>query len=1033
MYIQKRKILFIVLLAVVCIICFGCLGCDPANEQPSVDEKNILISQSNIEIEVYEDGYLKVVNSEEKPQWSSSNENVVSINEEGYYLAKSQGTSYISAKIGEKSATCKIVVSNSNYRPTIETNIPDESLNLTVGDTFNFNPTVNYNGKTYSDAQFDLSDCNDIISIKDGVITALKKGNVDVEIAAKWHGFDGELKTKINVNVTSNVFLTVNKREILLGTSDYTGENTTFTLKSQCIIDNQIIDKQAQWSFIENNQCVELDGDVLTSKKEGQTKLQGKVVLDDNSELYTPIVSIKVNLTTVEIEGVQNIDYDQGKLGIDLLESLDIKKIYDNQTEVEYDAINDKISNMKMGERSYRIITKDAKDNDLCFTCNVKVVKKIRTASEFVNIFTNYGNNPTAQNGYKYEGYFELANNIDATGEILSFSVDSDSSNVNQNGGFNGVFDGKGYTISNLTVRDGNSVCYGIFGQIAKGSVVKNVAFVDLKGVANESPNHNHAALAFYSFGVVENVMIKTDSTFVSTVRYGGNGASFKNLVVYAPNYYTAYNTYHQCNVANALCYSDFKGHIIEIESNSVITVTPDEYYPNQTLWKALNVESYMEDLEGYNPAGVFDENIWLIREGKLPCFKSSYTQEVEIFKGKSLNLATLDKESTFTMLANYQGVSLTGTVITISKDVNIESFKIKAYNSVYGIEYEITVYCADYLGYKPTYEINGNQDFEINLTAFDVSQIIAIEIDGQTIDNSKYLFDSGKLDMSRANFDTLGLGLGDYSIKVNAGDIKLVGNISVVTKVIMNADELINLQEKYGNNATASNNYQYGGYFVLGANINADGKVWNSFVDIHATVSENCGFTGIFDGRGFTISNLKINKANYCYGVFGSIAKGAVIRNVAFVNLNGSDLNNENYNYASLAYYNFGTVENVYISTDSVFISTIRYQGNAKYKNLVVYAPNYYTYQSKIHNCIVGNAISYSDISGAAPSIDFNSVITVTGDEYYANPDKRQWMGMNTETYLNDLVNYDAGLYFTEDIWLLEDGKLPCFKSSVI
>lgn len=66
------------------------------------------------------------------------------------------------------------------------------------------------------------------------------------------------------------------------------------------------------------------------------------------------------------------------------------------------------------------------------------------------------------------EGYFALANDIDGQGTTISSSLYAWSGD----NGFCGTFDGRGFTISNITVTG----C-GIFGHLGKNAVVRNVNF----------------------------------------------------------------------------------------------------------------------------------------------------------------------------------------------------------------------------------------------------------------------------------------------------------------------------------------------------------------------------------------------------------------------------------------------------------------------------------------------------------------------------------------------------------------------------
>lgn len=120
--------------------------------------------------------------------------------------------------------------------------------------------------------------------------------------------------------------------------------------------------------------------------------------------------------------------------------------------------------------------------------------------------------------------------------------------------------------------------------------------------------------------------------------------------------------------------------------------------------------------------------------------------------------------------------------------------------------------------------------------------------------------------------------------------------SIAIVTMVIDSADDLTAITQTNEETALVD------GYYIVTADFDAaeagikmtgsaGGNTWSakavSFVDVDAALSES-GFSGIFDGRGHTISNL--NTFSYKYkgmgGLFGQLLEGSVVRNVAFTDV---------------------------------------------------------------------------------------------------------------------------------------------------
>ena len=119
-----------------------------------------------------------------------------------------------------------------------------------------------------------------------------------------------------------------------------------------------------------------------------------------------------------------------------------------------------------------------------------------------------------------------------------------------------------------------------------------------------------------------------------------------------------------------------------------------------------------------------------------------------------------------------------------------------------------------------------------------------------------------------------------------------------------------------------------YGGYFELGADIPYNAEMANYVYPPNGSNTEAGGFCGTFDGCGYSIIGMQINRWtsespygrwSNCYGVFGKLA-GGTVKNVSFENavvyMKGS----------VVATYGTGLIENVYVS-----FREIMYQVNSK------------------------------------------------------------------------------------------------------
>lgn len=155
---------------------------------------------------------------------------------------------------------------------------------------------------------------------------------------------------------------------------------------------------------------------------------------------------------------------------------------------------------------------------------------KISTPDDLIAFLSNTGN----LNGVKYE----LVNDIDMTGySVVPFQ------NVDE--GFLGTFDGKNYTISNLTItQTSNEV--GLFGKIGTEGIVKNLNIKDSK---IEVVGHNVGAIAGVNSGQIYNCS-NISTTIIGTQYVGG---------IVGRNYGVINNSF---NTGNVTCENYYVGGI---------------------------------------------------------------------------------------------------------------------------------------------------------------------------------------------------------------------------------------------------------------------------------------------------------------------------------------------------------------------------------------------------------------------------------------------------------------------------------------
>ncbi len=175
---------------------------------------------------------------------------------------------------------------------------------------------------------------------------------------------------------------------------------------------------------------------------------------------------------------------------------------------------------------------------------------------------------------------------------------------------------------------------------------------------------------------------------------------------------------------------------------------------------------------------------------------------------------------------------------------------------------------------------------------------------------------------------------------------------------LISSVDDLVLFRNSVNAGETKYN--AEGVYVALGANIDLTGIDWS------VNIGDDCAvtFDGIFDGKGYTISNLTATetatKADgyICTGLFGAIYDKAVVKNFTLENvtINAPFTGNNVSAVVGFAYACKGSIENVKVV--GVNINAPKATGVG-----AIVGYDYYSPALKVENCIVDGA----DITAAA------------------------------------------------------------------
>lgn len=149
---------------------------------------------------------------------------------------------------------------------------------------------------------------------------------------------------------------------------------------------------------------------------------------------------------------------------------------------------------------------------------------------------------------------------------------------IYRNEGFNGVLDGRGYTIRNIT-----NVSYGLFAIVGKDGVIKNVHFEDFKG----EDGWEQPLIAAQFYGTLQNVSCYSSNKTWSIIGIAGAGARFINVVAYVSSANVA-SLYTQVNLRDNTTFKN----VYVVSNQSLGKVCFDETIDGQDI-HTFNSEMY--------------------------------------------------------------------------------------------------------------------------------------------------------------------------------------------------------------------------------------------------------------------------------------------------------------------------------------------------------------------------------------------------------------------------------------------------------
>ena len=543
-----KKIYKIIITCLLMLCTFWMVCCSNDDEETEEIVLEPTLAKADVAVEVFEQFQLIVNDYDGTVVWSSKDETIATVSDTGLLQGASEGFTEVYAECDDVTLTCKVTVLSSENVPILSLGFL-EQLELLPDDDYKIEPYVLYDGEKYYNGtySFKISD-ETIASVSaDGTVKGLKIGETELEISVDWETYKNDLRLKkvIPVNVKENANVRILDGESLdLYTYALTAYGKTYatskTLRAVVEINCETADAQhVVWESSDENVATVDGAGNVTAVACGKAQI---TVSYQNGETVYSSQPLTVTVAKPLVDGTRKMpvlldlygaDVDTGLAydfsSIFLEDEVDVVSVTDESgNAVGYENGKFAVSNLAVGEYVWIVDN----GNYSVKTKAIVATKVIRTAddlarmqeygnlSEWTETHTTTKTTTNKETGEEetvevateytlnsYAGYFVLGDDIDFSD--YTYGEDGYLSRVSMNMsswqlttvGFSGVFEGLGYTISNVNLGFG-----GLFGNVSQDAIIRNFT------VDNAVLKTNTAGVIGCNVsGIVKNVVINVD------------------------------------------------------------------------------------------------------------------------------------------------------------------------------------------------------------------------------------------------------------------------------------------------------------------------------------------------------------------------------------------------------------------------------------------------------------------------------------------------------------------------------------------
>lgn len=327
--------------------------------------------------------------------WSSDDESVVTVDDEGKITAKSVGSATITVTTNDKkyTAECRVVVSDNVVKVTGIT-LSTTKLTLAVGDAERVEATVTPNNATNKGVTWSSSDSSVASVSSTGVIRAVSDGEATITASTK----DGDHKDTVKVKVEKISVESLKVENLTVGI----GKTAELSYK---VLPANAADKTVTWKSTDTSIATVDNNGKVTGVEAGTVTIIGTTKDGEKKGTAKVTVTKPVAVTGVSFKGCPgSLEVGQSAtLTVNVSPSNAVNKQYKWDTSKTNGVItisNGKIVAKKEGTAKVSVTTSDG---GFTATCDVTVVKASEKASDYT----------ISLEGIKQEG----------TGTIMQYNV----------------------------------------------------------------------------------------------------------------------------------------------------------------------------------------------------------------------------------------------------------------------------------------------------------------------------------------------------------------------------------------------------------------------------------------------------------------------------------------------------------------------------------------------------------------------------------------------------------------------------------